>query len=348
MSFDLKMSPTLSERLGRLLVAAALITLPAVWVACAPSSDLVELRLYPCMFGADQPRSVVIEIVGYDAGGELVETHEVAFDNISAGVFDDGFATVGYRADPAVVSADVHLGWSSSPSIGSLDEAETEVTFEMLSVPPAGEVLDLSDGAGSACEPIAGDGDGDPTGDGDGDPTGDGDGDPTGDGDGDGDGDPTGDGDGDMSGDGDGDPSGDGDGDPTGDGDGDPGLPMPGDECELNEYFYCVPKPGGEAGTPLYCDQDTLELELTNEYASTSCGDDENNCPVGASGLVEACAGISGDDYCLCYSDGLELCEGAQLGCDGDVVRLCFEGMVVIGSCPNCAPDGDYFACEGL
>lgn len=157
---------------------------------CGAEVDQVELRLFPCEFEGVEPRAVVVELTGFDDQGGVVETFEVAFDDVAAKVFDDGYATVGYRKDPRVVRARVRLGWFSTPAAGTIAEAEAIAVYEGLEVPALGEVLTLGSGVGD-CSELAGDGDGHSTGDGDPTGDGDGDGDPTGDGDGDGD--PTGD-----------------------------------------------------------------------------------------------------------------------------------------------------------
>jgi hypothetical protein len=41
-----------------------------------------------------------------------------------------------------------------------------------------------------------------------------------------------------------------------------------------------------------------------------------------------------------------QACGAAQLGCfNGDQVKLCHNGNVVIGECNNCSDMGGYFAC---
>ncbi|MFO7561379.1 MAG: hypothetical protein R6X02_01945 [Enhygromyxa sp.] len=324
---------------------------------CGGAADLVELRLYPCGIDDIEPRAVLVELTGFDEQGETVETYEVAFDNIAATVFEDGYATLGYRKGPAVVRARVRLGWFAATSASSLAEADAIAVYEDVVVPDLGEVLDLRS---SACSEVAGDGDGDSSGDGDGDSgdgdgdSGDGDGD-SGDGDGDsgdGDGDPTGDGDGD-SGDGDGDPTGDGDGDPTGDGDGDSGdgdgdpeqLPQIGDPCDsFNTNFHCVPAPDAGAGTPLFCSPVTNELESTNTWLAACSG----LCPEGSFSPINACAGYGHPARCLCEPTAPENCEDATLGCTGDgLIKLCHAGMVVIGQCNDCTMSpGGYYSCS--
>ena len=56
-----------------------------------------------------------VELTGYDADGAVVEMFDASFEDISTQVFDDGYATVGYRSDPKVVTAQVRVGWFSSP-----------------------------------------------------------------------------------------------------------------------------------------------------------------------------------------------------------------------------------------
>jgi hypothetical protein len=331
--------------------------------SCAPETDQVELRLFPCEFEGVEPRAVVVEITGFDASGEVVETFEVGFDDISASVFDDGYATVGYRSDPSVVTARFRVGWFPTPEAGSIADAEAVAVYEDLDVPPHGQALNLGSEIGD-CTELAGDGDGDMTGDGDGDMTGDGDGDMTGDGDGDGDptgdgdGDPTGDGDGDPTGDGDGDPTGDGDcdmtgdgdgdmtgdgdgdGDPTGDGDGDPNVPMIGDDC-VPDGFHCSPLPNGDAGTPLRCMGGKL---MASDLFPQICG---GLCPIGITDEmpVDACGNYGYPAVCLCAAAPAENCN-APLGCDGDTVRLCHNNEVVVGSCPSCVEMNGYYTCN--
>jgi hypothetical protein len=331
-----------SKPLLGLALLTALLVGAAPIAGCGPEADQVELRLFPCVFAGVEPRAVVIELTGFDADGQLVETFEAGFDDIATTVFADGYATVGYRKDPRVVRAQVRLGWFSTPTAGSLAEAEAVIVYEQLEVPGLGEVLDLRTNVGD-CAEIGGDGDGDPSGDGDGDPSGDGDGDPSGDGDGD----PSGDGDGDPSGDGDGDPSGDGDGDPSGDGDGDPEeVPEVGDSCPNVSTFYCSPRPDGEAGVPLLCSQTTMQLTMaSNLWLTVGCAADF--CPEGSSNPVDGCAGFGQPANCLCELDNAEACAGATLGCTGDgFIRLCYAGTVVTGECNNCQmTPGGYYSC---
>jgi hypothetical protein len=328
------------RRCFQLILALALL---AGVPGCGAEADQVELRLFPCEFEGVEPRAVVVELTGFDDQGEVVETFEIGFDDIAARVFEDGYATVGYRKDARVVRARVRLGWFSTLDAGSITEAEAIAVYEDLEVPALGEVLTLGAASGD-CSELAGDGDGDPTGDGDGDPTGDGDGD--GDPSGDGDGDPSGDGDGDPSGDGDGDPSGDGDGDPSGDGDGEPveDLPMVGDGCDsFNEIFHCVPELDAEAGTPLYCSPVTDQLEETDLFAD-GCA---IVCPDNTSNPIEFCAGFGYPAQCLCQPDTPEACVDATLGCTGDgLIKLCHAGTVVIAECNDCMmTPGGYYTC---
>jgi hypothetical protein len=362
----------LFSRLARLnLFALALLVGTPSFVSCGGTADVVELRLFACEFGGIEPRSVVVELTGFDDQGETVETFEVTFDDISASVFEDGFATVGYRKDPRVVRATVRLGWFSTATAGSITEAEAVGVYDNLEVPALGEVMNI--GEVVDCSELAAEtGDGDPTGDGDGEPTtgdgdgdgepttGDGDGEPTtGDGDGepttgDGDGDPTtGDGDGDpTTGDGDGDPTtGDGDGDPTtgdgdGDGDGDPPPDFPeiGDPCNsMDTSFVCVPELNGDAGTPLRCSPGSMMLEATQLFAFACQG----LCPPNSNPPVEACGDIGDPAVCMCEPDVPEDCADAMLGCTGDGnLKLCFNGQVVIGECDNCMEAGGYYSCN--
>ncbi len=350
------MTLALERTLPALLLSLALAGALVGGVSCGPSpADQVELRLFPCDVDGVQPRSVAVEITGFDTAGEVVETFEVGFDDIAAGVFDDGYATVGYRRDPGVVTATMRVGWFAEPQAGPIDDADAIVVYESLEVPAAGQVLSLN--VDSDCSPIAGDGDGDSgDGDGDGDNSGDGDGDNSGDGDGDnsgdGDGDMSGDGDGDMTGDGDGDgdASGDGDGDGDGDGetsgdgdgDGDPiDLPMAGEACQYDFQFYCIPELGGEAGTPLLCQNNVLANSMQFDNVCDCPEEGTNNIP------VDACGGFNFPAKCLCTSQPVEACNGADLGCfNGDHIKLCFNGNVVIGECPNCGMMGGYYTCS--
>lgn len=318
-------------------LAALLLGVVASGPGCGAEADQVELRLFPCEFEGVEPRAVVVELTGFDAQGETVETFEVSFDDVAAKVFDDGYATVGYRKDTRVVRARVRLGWFSTPTAGTIAEAEAVAVYEDLEVPAVGEVLTLGSGA-SDCSELVGDGDGDPTGDGD--PSGDGDGDPTGDGD------PSGDGDGDPTGDGDGDPTGDGDGDPSGDGDGDPGedLPQVGDSCDpFNTNFHCVPELDAQAGSPLFCGLVSMELEETSQWQFSCTG----LCPLGSSDPIDGCAGYGHPARCLCEPDMPEACVDATLGCTGDgLIKLCHAGTVVIAQCNNCTmTPGGYYSC---
>ncbi|HLT36443.1 MAG TPA: hypothetical protein VK034_09155, partial [Enhygromyxa sp.] len=57
-------------------------------LGCGAPAELVELRLFPCDVGDLDPRSVAVELTGFDDQGEIVETFEVTFDGITASVFD--------------------------------------------------------------------------------------------------------------------------------------------------------------------------------------------------------------------------------------------------------------------
>ena len=107
-----------------LLFALALSGSAMLSSSCAPANDLVELRLFPCDVAGGDPRAVAIELTAFDAAGEIVETFDTKFEDISAQVFDDGYATVGYRADASVVTARVRVGWFSTPEAGAVDDAE--------------------------------------------------------------------------------------------------------------------------------------------------------------------------------------------------------------------------------
>ena len=69
-------------------LALALLAGVANFVACGNEAELVQLRLFPCELEGVEPRSVVVELTGFDEQGELVETFEVTFDDITAKVFD--------------------------------------------------------------------------------------------------------------------------------------------------------------------------------------------------------------------------------------------------------------------
>jgi cysteine-rich repeat protein len=117
-------------------------------------------------------------------------------------------------------------------------------------------------------------------------------------------------------------------------------LPMIGDECDVNFLFQCVPAPDSNAGTPLLCQEGLLTA--TDQFAQACMG----LCSMGSSIPVEACGGWGEYAICLCELDMPQSCDGAQLGCAGDMLTLCHEGQVVLGWCPDCAMVDGYHTCN--
>jgi hypothetical protein len=332
------------SRFRVLLLALALLGAPP---GCR-SDDLVELRLYPCEFGGIEPRAVTVEVTGFDAEGNVVETLEVSFDDIAATTFADGYATVGYRKHDDVVRARFRVGWFEAASAGDLESANAIAVYEQLDVPVAGEVLVLGELAADCAELIA-DGTSDDvseTQDDDADTSSD-DADTSSD-----DVDTSSD-DVDTSSD-DVDTSSD-DVDTmdtldtssdtmdteTTDTSGGPPGPEVGDACVDPFTFYCTGGPTPEdAGIPLLCNAQMM-LEATDGFAG-ACID---GCIDGGAVPVNGCGDIGVFAKCMCQSIAAPNCGGEALGCVApDELHLCFEGKVVKGTCVNCTdgPEGWY------
>jgi hypothetical protein len=117
---------------------------------------------------------------------------------------------------------------------------------------------------------------------------------------------------------------------------------MIGDACEMPFTFVCSPQLDAEAGTPLLCNAMNM-LAATNAFDNACAG----LCPVGSNNPVDACAGFGTPANCLCQPNVAEDCDGAQLGCfNGNQIKLCFNGSVVIGECNNCAEMDGYYVCS--
>ena len=109
--------------------------------------ELVELRLYPCMFGAMAdmpPASVRLTINSFDESGAPVDqalTETFTIDDPGA-QFADGYATVGYRKSADVVSADFRVVWLAGAGAPS-GAGEQEVVHAGVTVPDPGASIDL-------------------------------------------------------------------------------------------------------------------------------------------------------------------------------------------------------------
>jgi hypothetical protein len=310
------------KRVSALLLVLALI---GASPGCR-SEELVELRLYPCEFAGLEPRAVSVEITGFDDQGNVVETHEVTFDDIAATTFADGYASVGYRKHGEVVRARFRVGWFEATTAGPIAEADAIAVYEELDVPSVGEVLVLGELAADCAELIA-DGtestsnessDTQDTSD-DVDTSSD-DVDTS---------DTT-----DTSSD-------EEDTTETTDTSDDPPGPKPGDDCASLFGFYCSGGPTPEdVGIPLQCNEQ-MQLESTSVF-SQSC---VNVClELGFGTPVDGCSNI-GDAACVCQALAAPDCGGEQLGCFGTELRLCFEGKVVVSGClESCGttPEGWY------
>lgn len=306
------------------------------------SGDLVELRLYPCEFAGVEPRAVTVEITGYDDADAVVETFEVPFDDIDARTFADGYASVGYRKQGDVVRARFRVGWFDEATAGSISEADAIAVYDEL-VPDAGEVLVLGelavDCAALADESGSESMDSMDTLDGPDSSSTDADSSST-----DADSSSTTEADTSTS-----DPTDTTDATDTTDTTtgGDPPGPMPGDACETPASFTCSGGPTPtDAGIPLFCPAlPPLELESTNNFASSCIG----SCLDDAATPVDACGNIGMPATCMCRSQNAPDCDGAQLGCVTPTeLHLCFDGQVVIGSCPDgcgMTPEG-WFTCD--
>ncbi len=144
----------------------AVVLAPAISAsACGGGAgDLVELRLYPCMFGPTAnmpPSSVRLTIDSFDADGAPVEkslTETFSIDDPSA-YFGDGFATVGYKKPAEVVSANFRVVWL--PGMDAPDGAGAqEIDYAGLAVPDPGGSIELmsegqcAGGGGTTTEPM--------------------------------------------------------------------------------------------------------------------------------------------------------------------------------------------------
>ncbi|GEM_PF-5910351 len=301
------------------LASRMLLTLAVVAaLGGCTSPDQVELRLFPCEFEGVEPRAVVVEISGYDAAGDLVETFEESFEDISAATFADGYASVGYRKDPAVVWAQVRLGWFSTPTAGAIDEAEAIAVYTDVGVPAVGEVMVLGAGVTDCSEldTETGEETGGETGGETGTETGEDTGTET-------------------------DTETGEDTETEGDSG---GVPEVGEPCADAFDFVCAPGPMAEAGTPLLCTEDLVLAAVEAGQYSFAC---EEFCEPGSS-AIEFCAGSGSSDYCLCLADDAPACADVTLGCAEDEVLLCAGGSVVSGDCPACFETAEgYFECAG-
>mgnify|MGYP000863651563 CR=1 FL=1 len=299
------------------------------------SEELVELRLFPCEFAGIEPRSVTVEITGFDAAGQVVETFEVPFDDIAASTFADGYASVGYRKSGQVVRARFRVGWFEAAVAGPIAEADAIAVYDELEVPDPGEVLELTKLVGDCAELIAeGTDTGSTTMDTSSSTTMDTSSSDTLD--------TTSSTTMDTSSSDTMDTTTDTSTDTTDTGD--PPGPMVGDACSVGFAFSCVGGPTPEdAGTPLICDDASMMLETTALFP-VACG---GSCIDNLATPVDACRSIGDDAKCMCLSPDAPDCAGAMLGCvDPDQLHLCFEGKVVVGGCPSCAttPEG-WFTC---
>jgi len=112
-------------------------------ISCGGGDPLVELRLYPCDVDG-LPKSVRIELQGYDAGGSPFGAPlSAAFTIPSVAVFSDNYATVGYARPPEVVRADLTVAWFNTTSAGEIAESEHVVFLSMVSVPTPDTVLEV-------------------------------------------------------------------------------------------------------------------------------------------------------------------------------------------------------------
>lgn len=93
---------------------ARLFGCSAVWAlcACGDKPTEVELRLFPCV---SAPTSVSLTIQSYGEGGEKIGAPLAKTFRIDdQGVFDDGFATVGFTPPEGTLHADITVVWSTS------------------------------------------------------------------------------------------------------------------------------------------------------------------------------------------------------------------------------------------
>jgi hypothetical protein len=281
---------------------------------CRAESDLVQLRLHPCVLGGELPGAVHLEIQGFDSEDEPVGTRLQKDFTIPGGAFDDDYATVGYDKPAAVVSAHFEVGWYLADVVSGTPDAE--LTYD-LDVPDPGEVLDLS----SADCPDDG-GDTDTTGESE-----------SGSSD-----------DGGTSG-----TSSDStvsgtqttsdDSTATGTSTGatetgttsgtTTGTTGPeGSPCTDGvDTFYCEPQPDG-GGKLLECI--SSEWTESDDDCPTVCPIDHSGSPTPA-----GCLGEGENWVCLCTGDPPVSCIPTDQGCMGDVIVLCIDGERHVALCPG-------------
>ncbi len=300
------------------------------------ADQLVELRLYPCEFAGIEPQAVTVEITGFDAEGNVVETFEVGFDDIAVSTFADGYASVGYRKHGDVDRARFRVGWFEAASAGPIAEANAIAVYDEIGVPEAGEVLVLGELAADCAELIA---DGTESESSDTLDTSSSDTLDTSSDDVDTSSSDTLETSSDTL---ETDTSTDTDTTDTTGTSGDPPGPMVGDSCAAFGDFHCLGGPTEfDAGTPLFCDG-TL-LEAADNFGDACIG----ACLDGSATPVNACGSIGYPAACLCESIGAPNCMGATLGCvPTDELHLCYMDKVVVADCPNCGttPEG-WFTC---
>ena len=99
-------------------------------VGCASESELVELRLFPCDTGG-LPRALTLEITPLDEDGQpMGEVVLEQFDDIATAVFDDDYATVGWKVPGGATNAAFRVGWFSAASAGDIDDADALAEYE--------------------------------------------------------------------------------------------------------------------------------------------------------------------------------------------------------------------------
>lgn len=94
---------------------ARLLRCSTVWMlgACSSTATEVELRLYPCVLTGGAPTSVELEIRNLDGqGAEIGDLLSKTFMIADPGVFDDGYASVGYIPPAGTVTADIKVTWT--------------------------------------------------------------------------------------------------------------------------------------------------------------------------------------------------------------------------------------------
>lgn len=122
-------------------------------ISCGGDAPLVELRLYPCDVGG-LPKSVRIELQGYDAAGSAVGAPlSAAFAIPDPSIFSDSYATIGYARPPEVDRADLTVAWFGSATAGAIEESDHVVFVGMVSVPTPDAVIEI---AAENCVPWTG------------------------------------------------------------------------------------------------------------------------------------------------------------------------------------------------